>query len=89
MNATYTLQGAAHGACYLINGDASGLTDEEIAECDRWCERELADNEEIIDVGEPYFSWSYGFHTGSKFKGGELAEYTVFERHAHLAANQD
>lgn len=24
--------------CYLINGDASGLTDEDIAIADKWCE---------------------------------------------------
>ena len=32
---TYTLP--AYWACYLINGDASGYTDEEIAEIDAFC----------------------------------------------------
>jgi hypothetical protein len=86
---TYTIQGAAAWASYLINGDASGLNESDIAECDKWLNKELADNEEIIDCGEPYFSWAFGFHTGSKYSGGDLVEYTVFERNAHLAANQD
>jgi hypothetical protein len=35
---TDTVEAPAYWACYLINGDASGMEDDEIAECDRWCE---------------------------------------------------
>ena len=75
-----TVEGSAYWATYLINGDASGMTDDETTECDRWCERELADNEDIVDCGEPFFSWSYGWHTGSKYAGGDLVKYTVIKR---------
>ena len=72
--------GAAYWASYLINGDASGLEDYEQAECDAWLKRELERNEDIVDCGEPYFSWSYGFYTGAPVRGGELVEYTVLSR---------
>lgn len=75
-----TILGASCWASYLINGDASGLDETERAECDAWCARELAANQDIVDCGEPYFSWSYGLHTGSRFQGGELVEYTVIVR---------
>lgn len=26
----------SHWACYLVNGDCSGMDDEDIAACDRW-----------------------------------------------------
>lgn len=30
----------SHWASYLINGDSSGLEDDDIAQCDAWIERE-------------------------------------------------
>jgi hypothetical protein len=78
MRTTRIVHGAEHWASYLINGDASGLSDIEKAECDAWCELELEPNETIVDCDEePYFSWSYGFFTGSLFKGGNLLDYVV------------
>ena len=72
---TEKILGAAYWASYFINGDASGLDDEEQAAADKWFE----DNE-VIDVidcdDESHFSWSYGFHADPRFKGGELLEYT-------------
>jgi hypothetical protein len=70
------LIGAAHWASYLINGDASGLTDEEIALADKW----LVANEvlDVVDCDEePRFTWNYDLHTGDKFRGGSVVEYTV------------
>ena len=32
------LTAPAYWACYLINGDASGMEESEIAECDAWLE---------------------------------------------------
>lgn len=75
---TRTVPGAAYWASYFINGDASGLEDREIKLADAWAKRELADGEDIVDVGEPYFSWSYGWHTGETVSGGDLADYTLF-----------
>lgn len=77
MAETRTAIGAAYWASYLINGDSSGLTDDEIKLCDAWCERELAPVEQVCDCGEPYFSWSYGLYTGADCRGGDLVEYTV------------
>lgn len=34
-----TIDGPAHWASYLINGDASGLTEEDEIECDDWQQR--------------------------------------------------
>lgn len=45
----------AYWASYLVNGDASGISDEDLELCDEW----LRDNLELIVVscdGEPYFS---------------------------------
>ena len=51
--------GAACWASYLINGDASGLSDDERQLADAWCERELGPDDAIVDCGEPYFTNHY------------------------------
>jgi hypothetical protein len=71
------VRGAAHWASYLINGDASGLTELERIQADAWCDRELEDGEQVVDCGEPYFSWSFGMYTGIPVKGGDLVDYTI------------
>lgn len=46
----------AHWANYLVNGDASGMSDEEQAECDAWMDAE--DSLDLLSancVGEPEF----------------------------------
>jgi hypothetical protein len=63
----YVELGSAYWASYLINGDASGMTDEEIALAETWLERVGGD---VVDCGEPFFSWSYGLHTGTQCAGG-------------------
>ena len=73
-----TIKGAAYWAPYLINGDASGMEDNEIALCDAWHERELEPGECIVSCSdEAEFSWAYGLHTGADCAGGDLLEYTV------------
>jgi hypothetical protein len=61
----YIATGAACWASYLINGDASGLTDEERKQADAWCERELGPSDAIVDCGEAWFTWSYRLYTGA------------------------
>jgi hypothetical protein len=75
----YIAIGAACWASYLINGDASGLSDEERALADAWCERELGPNAAIVDCGEPYFTWHYDLHTGAPYRGGDVVDYRVVE----------
>jgi len=75
----YIAIGAACWASYLINGDASGLSDEERARADAWCERELGPNAAIVDCGEPYFTWHYDLHTGAPYRGGDVVDYRVVE----------
>ena len=46
--------------CYLINGDASGLTDEDVAIVDKWCEVNNVTTVCAPDIQEgecsPYFT---------------------------------
>ena len=70
----YTAIGAACWASYLINGDASGLSNEERELADAWLAREVAANGAIIDCGEPYFTWHYDLFTGAAYRGGDVVE---------------
>jgi hypothetical protein len=73
----YLATGAAVWASYLVNGDASGLSDEERGLADAWCERELGPNDAIVDCGEPWFTWSYRLYTGDACSGGDVVDYRV------------
>jgi hypothetical protein len=75
----YVATGAACWASYFINGDASGLTDEERKLADAWCERELGPNAAIVDCGEPYYTSHYDLYTGDKYHGGDVVDYRVLE----------
>lgn len=80
-----TAVGSAYWASYLINGDPSGLEDRDIALCDAWQERlapfyvvSVADSEETGESEEPWFSWSYGLHTGDPdCSGGDCLTYLL------------
>jgi hypothetical protein len=74
---TETIKASAYWASYLINNDASGLDDAELALADAWLVQHGLERAEFVDVAEPFFSWYYGFHTGADCQGGDLAEYTV------------
>jgi hypothetical protein len=75
----YVAIGAACWASYLINGDASGLTDDERQLADDWCERELGPNDAIVDCGEPYYTNHYALYTGDKYRAGDVVDYRVLE----------
>lgn len=62
----------AHWACAMINGDESGLGDEDAERLHQWYEENPDLN--IIDVGEPYFSHDIG--DGSSL-AGDVADYTI------------
>lgn len=74
----------AEWAPALINGDRSGLSDDEVAALDGYLARYAAKGWRVVDVArddngepcEPYFSWSYGFHGGTA-RGGDLLLYVI------------
>jgi hypothetical protein len=73
-------KGASYWASYFVNGDASGMDDEEILAADKWLEKH--DVAFVVDVeGEPHFSNDYGLLADDRFQGGDLIEY-VFEVNA-------
>jgi hypothetical protein len=82
-----TVKGDPHWASYFVNGDDSGLDDDEIALADKWYEDNVPEGWSITDVSdEPEFSWSYGMYTGDPHaKGGELVDYTIYNHSAHSA----
>lgn len=71
------IEGSAYWASAIINGDESGLDEAEVSLLYAWMDCTLAEGEYIVDCGEPYFSWSYGLHTGADVRGGDLVTYTV------------
>lgn len=70
MGAVYILP--SWWASYLINSDASGLEDSEIAEIDNSCEG-LGPCVGVSE--ESYFSW----HNDANTLGGDVAEFTFME----------
>jgi hypothetical protein len=71
------IKGAAYWASYLINGDASGMTDREIALANHWLAANKITN--VLDVSDdPHFTWNYVLHTGDVMaRGGEVLDYVV------------
>ena len=65
---TYILP--VYWASYIINGDASGMDDDEQAACDSWLERNPVGN--CVEVGESYFAHRNDAGT----LAGDVAEYT-------------
>lgn len=68
----FTYRLPIYWACYLINGDDSGLEHGEKSEIDAWLAKQGLDRGEAVDCGEPYFSWS----NDANDLGGDVAEYT-------------
>lgn len=69
----------AHWANYLINGDPSGMEDNDITRCDEHIDKIIGFRDASVTVeddAEPFFSWSFDLHGGNA-KGGELLEYTI------------
>lgn len=71
--------GAACWASYLINDDASGLEDDEIALCDKWAASLESDGWRIVDMLEDSerFTWHYSLHTGDNCAGGNVCDYVI------------
>lgn len=77
---TGTVLGPAFAASYFINGDSSGLSDEELRVSDEWLARVSKGLRDfgLVGCGEPFFSWSFGSVVCDEFLtqyGGELVEY--------------
>jgi len=71
-------------ACALINGDKSGMEDNEIAHMDAYLKTALAGGWYVVDLvrddnGEPHdprFTWSYDLYGGTA-KGGSVLDYVI------------
>lgn len=69
-----TIDAPAHWAPYLINDDASGMTDEEQAECDAW-HKSISPNYSIVDCSEENFFGRFYFPVQNKMLGCDLVTY--------------
>lgn len=78
MLSTYTFEAPAHWASAFINGDASGLSDEDCAELEEWAARHEhghsgAGMPDVLDCSDsPYYGFFHGLMT-------ELCTYTARE----------
>jgi hypothetical protein len=70
--------GPAFLASALINGDESGLEPDDMADLE-WF-RNYIEDAEVVDCGEPYFSWHFALYSTGRFNGGDLVEYTCIRR---------
>lgn len=77
-----TITGPDWAAPYLVNGDASGITDDERAKVDAWLAREQVAS--IVDIArdddgngmEPRFTWSYSLYfPEAGCRGGSVIDY--------------
>jgi hypothetical protein len=75
---TYTFSAPSHWACYLINGDCSGMEDDDIARCDEWLDG--------LNLGAPVDVQEVGFvnFTDARISGDinyacDAAEYTFLK----------
>lgn len=82
MSRLLTITGPDSWAPYLVNGDASSLTAEEVAAANRWMDREgaafvvgLADGEDG-DEQTARFTWSMRLHCPeADCEGGHVLDY--------------
>jgi hypothetical protein len=74
---TDTIKLSIHYASYLVNGDDSSLTFEEVEQIDQWLERDQRDRPYyIVDVSEEY---DFDLDPISLLMS-EVAEYTIIYR---------
>jgi hypothetical protein len=71
------INGSPYWASYFINGDSSGLDEEEKTLADAWLKFNAVI--EVLGVAdEAHFTWHYPTHVpGAKVQGGEVIEYQV------------
>lgn len=78
---TDTVAGPAAWASYFINGDASSLTSEEIAQADAWRALACGDDGDIVSCdGEPYFSKSTIAWRTTPYRAGDVVDYAILYR---------
>lgn len=75
-----TIIAPSHWSSYLINGDASGITEEERAHADAWIDRHG-----VLDVvacdDSDYFTWHYQVHDPlSEVLGGNVCDFVCIVR---------
>ena len=66
-------------ASYLVNGDSSGITEQDQIDADRYL-----NGVDIVDVVrdadgdgmDPYFTWDYELH-GGDYEGGDVLDYVA------------
>lgn len=77
---TDTIAAPACWASALINGDESGLEQEDIDAMNNWLTDLISDGWRVCDtIGEPFFSWNYSLYGGTAL-GGDLLGYTIFRK---------
>jgi hypothetical protein len=71
------ITGPAHWASYLVNGDASGLLDDEKAKADAWLEREGVAY--VVGCSDnAHFTWHMRLYAPElDCEGGDVLDYTV------------
>lgn len=79
----------SHWACYLINGDASGLDDGEAERIAAHLNAELPSDAAIVAVIEDSerFTWSFRLYGGDA-SGGDVADFTVLQPGARAAVQR-
>jgi hypothetical protein len=77
---TDTVTLPSYWASAIINGDYSGMDDDETKRCDYELEQLAADGWNVVDcdTDSTRFTWSYRLYdTQADFCGGEVMDYTV------------
>lgn len=69
-----TITGVAYWASYLVNGDATGMEDSEIALCDKWCDSIAPYYVISVEDDSERFTWS-GHLYGSDCAGVTVCDY--------------
>ncbi len=75
---TDTITLPAAWACALINGDYTGLDNDEAQRCEN-AESDLADcGWSVVDCGDACFTWHYRqYDCGADCSGGDVCDYTI------------
>jgi hypothetical protein len=68
--------GPAAWVSYLINGDASSMSPEDLEACDDWQTKIEPWYVVSVEDGEPRFTWSYRLYGGTA-SGGDVIDYIV------------